>query len=91
MRFRVIDGGLTERRATPDRPLSRSDVQAEAARRIKASGYERCRVRNLVTGEPIPRALQYLKIQITWVADTLAGLDPIPGDYADDKYWPRPN
>lgn len=69
--------------------LSRTDVAAEATRRIKASGYERCRIKQLATGEPIPRALQYLKIQIDWVADTLAGLDPIPADFADDKYWPR--
>jgi hypothetical protein len=88
MHFTVIEGGLTKRQAAEERPLCKGDVQAEAARRIRASGYERCRVRHLATGEPIPKALQYLKIQIAWVADTLAGLDPIPDDYADDKYWP---
>jgi hypothetical protein len=87
MRFRIIEGGLSERH-TAGRPLSKTDVAAEAARRIKAVGYDRCHVRHLATGEPIPKALQYLKIQIAWVADTLAGLDPIPDDYADDKYWP---
>jgi hypothetical protein len=45
-------------------------------------------MRHLATGTPVPKALQYLKLQIGWVAETLAGLDPIPGDYADDKYWP---
>jgi hypothetical protein len=88
MHLTVIEGGLTERRATAARPFSKGDVAAEAARRIKASGYDRCRARYLATGEPIPKALQYLKIQIVWVADTLAGLEPIPDDYADDKYWP---
>lgn len=88
MGLRVISGGLDEGYCGGRRPLSGLDVQAEAARRIRRSGYEQCRARNLVTGEPIPRALQYLKIQIAWVADTLAGLDPIPADYADDKYWP---
>jgi hypothetical protein len=89
MGFRVISGGLDEGNGGSWRSLSKSDVQAEAARRIRESGYERCRARHLVTGEPIPKALQYLRIQIAWVADTLAGLDPIPADYADDKYWPR--
>ena len=87
MGFRVISGGLDE--SSGSRALTKSDVLAEAARRIRECGYERCRARHLVTGEPIPKALQYLKIQIAWVADTLAGLDPIPADYADDKYWPR--
>jgi len=88
MYLRVIEGGLSESEAKADRPLSKSDVTAEAMRRIKASGYDRHHARYLVTGEPIPKRLQYLKIQIAWVADTLAGLDPIPPDYADDKYWP---
>lgn len=98
MGFTVIIGGLDEQNGGTRRPpsrsgarqsLSRSDVEAEAARRVRESGYDQCRARYLVTGEPIPKALQYLKIQIAWVADTLARLDPIPADYADDKYWPR--
>lgn len=89
MGFRVITGGLDERFGGEARPLCKADVLAEAARRIRESGYERSRARSLVTGEPIPKALQYLKIQIAWVSDTLAGLEPIPADYADDKYWPR--
>jgi hypothetical protein len=88
MFLRVIDGGLSDGEARAEHPLSKNDVQAEAMRRIKASGYDRYHARYLVTGEPIPKRLQYLKIQIAWVADTLAGLDPIPADYADDKYWP---
>lgn len=88
MYLRVIDGGLADRGTAADHPLSKSHVQAEAMRRIRMSGYDRHHARYLVTGEPIPKRLQYLKIQIAWVADTLAGLDPIPADYADDKYWP---
>jgi len=88
MFLRVIDGGLAESATKDERPLSKTDVLAEAMRRIKASGYERYHTRYLVTGEPIPKRLQYLKIQMAWVADTLAALDPIPADYAEDKYWP---
>jgi hypothetical protein len=88
MYLRVIEGGLTETSDTTTRSLSKSDVMAEAMRRIKTSGYDRYHARYLVTGEAIPKRLQYLKIQIAWVADTLSGLDPIPADYAEDKYWP---
>lgn len=88
MHLRVIEGGLREDGARAPVSISARHVEAEAARRIKVSGYDNCRVRHLATGAPIPKALQYLKLQINWVADTLAGLDPIPADYADDKYWP---
>jgi hypothetical protein len=86
MHLRVIEGGRNQeaRRRGP----VRADVEAEAARRGKTAGYERMRARHLTTGEPIPKPLQHLKIQMDWVVEALSGIDPIPADYADDKYWP---
>ena len=92
MRFQVIDGGLAgihgHNGRTAPRGLSPADVEAEAKRRLIAAGYERCRVKHQVTGEAIPRALQHFRLQVNWVAETLASLEPIPADYTHDKYWP---
>jgi hypothetical protein len=90
MRFRVIEGGLaaSARDMMDTSALSLKDVQAEADRRLRLAGYERYQIRQKLTGEPVPRALQYLKLQIGWVAETLASIDPIPPDFTDDKYWP---
>jgi hypothetical protein len=88
MYLRIIDGGLQSAEVNTTSPLSAHHVHAEAARRLRAAGYNRSHMRQLATGEPIPKPLQYLKLQIGWVAETLAGLDPIPADYAHDKYWP---
>ena len=88
MYLRVIEGGMPAGETKAVSAPSVSGVHAEAARRLRAAGYHRSHMRQLATGQPIPKALQYLKLQIGWVADTLAGLDPIPPDYADDKYWP---
>lgn len=91
MRFTVIEGGRST--DTPDKQfrqsLSARDVEIEARRRLKEAGFERSHVRYQVTGEPVPRALQYLRLQINWVAETLASIDPIPADFTDDKYWPK--
>jgi NAD(P)H-hydrate repair Nnr-like enzyme with NAD(P)H-hydrate epimerase domain len=65
-----------------------SDVMAEAARRIEASGYEDWRVREFVTGASMPSALKYLRMQIEFVAEALLRLDPIPADFRSDTYWP---
>jgi hypothetical protein len=85
MRFRVIEGGKaieTRRGAGP------AGIRDEAERRIKATGYEQWRVRSLATGAPIPRSIQYLKMQIDFVAEKLEQLNPMPTDFTDDKYWP---
>ncbi|MCA1440696.1 hypothetical protein I6F07_10785 [Ensifer sp. IC4062] len=84
MKFKVIDGGKANEAMSADKP----NVRVEAERRIKAIGYEQWRVRSLATGSPIPSSIQYLKIQIEFVAEKLELLNPIPGDFTDDKYWP---
>lgn len=84
MMFRVIDGGKVKEAVPADRPT----IRAEAERRIKATGYEQWRVRSLATGSPIPSSIQYLKMQIEFVASKLEELNPMPGDFTDDKYWP---
>jgi hypothetical protein len=70
--------------ATP----SRNDVRAEAARRLKAVGYEEWRVREFLTGASMPAALKYLRMQIDFVAETISHLDRIPEDFRSDTYWP---
>lgn len=93
MKFYVIEGGLGEaagkNRADNDtlRP-SMHDVKTEAARRIKDSGYEEWRVREFVTGAPMPSALKYLCMQIEFAAEALSRLSPIPHDFRADTYWP---
>ncbi|ASY63333.1 hypothetical protein SJ05684_c18910 [Sinorhizobium sojae CCBAU 05684] len=85
MKFRVIEGG----KAVETTPVTGpARISQEADRRIKASGYEQWRVRSLATGAPIPSSIQYLKMQIDFVAEKLRQLSTIPHDFADDKYWP---
>jgi hypothetical protein len=93
MKLFVIEGGRTNaaidivfemHAATP----SRNDVRAEAARRLKAIGYEDWRVREFVTGISMPSALKYLRMQIDFVAETISHLERIPEDFRSDTYWP---
>lgn len=71
------------RRATAD------DVHLEAARRIKAIGYEDWRVREFMTGRPMPSSVRFLQMQIAFARDALARLKPIPQDFRSDRYWPE--
>lgn len=91
MNLRVIEGGhaVTD---IPHQERGRSvkaTVQAEAARRLRASGYPQAHTRQLATGAPISAALRYLKSQIDFVADTLGRLDALPEDFREDRYWPE--
>ena len=88
MKFRIIEGGLSAQCEDVNPATKERAIRAEAERRLKALGYENHRVRWLATGEPIPRPLQYLNMQIAWVAERLLKTNPIPDDYHDDKYWP---
>lgn len=85
MRFRVIEGGKAVETRSVTGPAR---IREEAQRRIRASGYEQWRVRSLATGAPIPSPIRYLKMQIDFIAEKLGQLNPIPQDFADDKYWP---
>ena len=93
MGFRVIEGGLS---AVPssgtvfvqDEAPSCSDVEAEAARRIRATGYEVFRNRETLTGSPVPREVGYIAMQIRYAAEAIARLADIPQDFRSDAYWP---
>lgn len=93
MKFYIVEGGLdrASSKSGPDEDASRPsmhDVKTEAARRIKDSGYEEWRVREFVTGAPIPSGLKYLRMQIEFAAVALSRLSPIPDDFRADAYWP---
>ena len=91
MKFRVIQGGLAEEapsRREIDSTPNADDVRREAERRIAETGYERWRNRAVVTGAPIPREIQYLVMQIGYVAEAISRLARIPADYRSDAYWP---
>lgn len=83
MKFTVIEGGKAVVTAAES-----MTIRDEAERRIRAAGYEQWRVRSLATGAPIPGPIQYLKMQIDFVAGKLEQLNPVPSDFPDDKYWP---
>lgn len=94
MRFAVVNGSRewTEappQRVSPQRALDVEDVEREARRRLKAIKVEEWRVREFVTGTPMPDSVRHLAMQIEYAAQAIGRLSPIPSDYADDVYWPR--
>lgn len=94
MRFAVITGSREWTEAVPERVLPQriidiEDVQAEARRRLRALRLEEWRVREFVTGTPVPDNIRHLALQIEYAAQAIGRLSPIPADYADDVYWPR--
>ncbi|PZM09465.1 hypothetical protein [Rhizobium tubonense] len=93
MKFFVIEGGKGNAAAdivfeVHSAGPGVNDVKAEAERRIRASGYEDWRVREFVTGAPMPSGLKYLRMQIDFVAEAISRLDRIPEDFRSDTYWP---
>ncbi len=86
--LRVIEGGLSAATGSGRAPKA-EDVQAEAVRRIRAGGYGEAAVRAFMRGEAPPVAQNYRRLQIEFVAATLAALEPIPADFASDRYWPE--
>lgn len=94
MRFAVIEGSRewTEP-AKPDhgqRPaIHLDDVEAEARRRKRALKLDEWRVREFVTGRPMPDTIRHLSLQIDFAAQAIGRLSPIPDNFADDIYWPR--
>jgi hypothetical protein len=92
MKLFVIEGGTS---VAPDSVFeigpaapTREDVKAEAARRVRQSGYEDWSIRQFVTGTAMPVALRYLQMQISFVAEALSRLERIPDDFRSDTYWP---
>lgn len=94
MRFAVIEGSREWTEALPERVYAPKaagveDVQAEARRRLRCLKIEEWRVREFVTGTPMPDNVRHLALQIEFAAAAIGRLSPIPADYADDVYWPR--
>ena len=83
-RLRIVGGTSTEARQWP----CREDVRLEAQRRLNASGYMRHRARSLATGADMPETIRFYALQISFVADALTALKPIPQDFQSDSYWP---
>jgi len=94
VRFAVIEGTREWTEALPERSSATKgavvgDVQAEARRRLRCLKIEEWRVREFVTGVPMPDNIMHLALQIEFAAQAIGRLAPIPADYADDVYWPR--
>ena len=66
-----------------------ADVEAEARRRLKALNLDEWRMREFVTGHPVPEHVQHMAQQIDYACKAIERLMPIPEDYASDVYWPR--
>ncbi len=93
MRFAVVN----ENREWSEPGLGRGDgravhpreIEAEARRRKAALGLDEWRLREYVTGAPIPIRVNQLCEQIDFAAQALARMSNIPADFRDDLYWPR--
>lgn len=92
MRLSVIEGGRGSARQSEHRArdawVRAADVEAEAERRRREGRVTEWRVREYVTGTPMPPDIKYLELQIDFAARAICRLSPIPADFADDLYWP---
>jgi len=93
MRFAVI-GDTREwsepAPATPSRrPVNPAEVDTEARRRKALLRLDEWRMREFVTGLPMPEMVRQQALQIDLAAQALCCMSPIPSDFADDIYWPR--
>lgn len=66
-----------------------ADIEAEARRRKGALRLDEWRMREYVTGSPVPERVHQLCRQIDLAAEAIARISPIPCDFRDDIYWPR--
>lgn len=66
-----------------------TEIEAEARRRKNLLRIDEWRMREYVTGNPIPVRIDQVCHQIDLAAQALARMSVIPADYADDVYWPR--
>ncbi|WP_152658751.1 hypothetical protein [Devosia chinhatensis] len=65
------------------------EIEAEARRRKACLGLDEWRLREYVTGEPIPARIHQMCQQIDLAARALSGMSSAPTDFRDDVYWPR--
>lgn len=70
-------------------PACAGDVEAEAWRRKAALRLDEWRMREFVTGLPVPDEVSQLCYQIDLAVAALERMSPIPADFRDDVYWPR--
>lgn len=92
MRFAVIENREWSHHASvhaPNQTINPTEVDREARRRKALLGLDEWRVREYVTGIPMPSNIRNLCLQIDYAAQALARLSPIPADFTDDLYWPR--
>jgi hypothetical protein len=71
------------------RAVHPSEIEAEARRRKVALGLDEWRLREYVSGTPVPIRIQQLCEQIDFAARALSGMSVIPSDFRDDLFWPR--
>lgn len=64
-------------------------VENEARRRKGLLRIDEWQLREFVTDRPVPDHIVAMCRQIDLAAAALTRLSPIPGDFADDLYWPR--
>lgn len=93
MRFAVVnenrewsEPGVGENIA---RMVNPAEVEAEARRRKAALGLDEWRLREYVSGNPVPVRIRQLCEQIDLAAQALSRMSKIPVDFRDDLYWPR--
>ncbi|QRM57395.1 hypothetical protein [Sinorhizobium sp. BG8] len=85
-RLRIVAGtDMIDGRVGP----TSEDVRREAQRRLSLAGYGTMYARQLATGGRVPNSIAFLRMQIEFVAETLAELEPIPEDFRSDEYWPN--
>jgi hypothetical protein len=94
VRFAVIEGSRewtepVDRAGGDQGRVQVEQVHAEARRRLRALKLDEWRVREFVTGNPMPDAIRHQSLQIEFAAQAISRLSPIPDDYADDVYWPH--
>ena len=89
MNLVLIKGGQFEAVSEmPPAVFGPQHVSQEATRRLRQAGYQQAHMRSLATGQALPKPLHYFKMQVDFVARTLSALDPVPADFASDRYWP---
>lgn len=73
----------------PSRMVRPAEIEAEARRRKDALGLDEWRMREYVSGNPVPVRIRQLCEQIDLTAEALLRMSRIPADFRDDIYWPR--
>lgn len=72
----------------PETVVGPDDVKAEANRRISAVMPDWVVAREVSGGAPIPDDIKTFAQKVREASDVLEEMDPIPLDYADNKWWP---